>query len=58
MGNMESKRMIYLGMFLGGLLGGYLPSILWGASMFSMSALFGNALGAIIGIYMAFKFTR
>lgn len=58
MENMESKRMIYLGMFLGGLLGGYLPSILWGASMFSMSTLFGNALGAIIGIYIAFKFTR
>lgn len=57
MKNMESKRMIYLGMFLGGLLGGYIPSLLWGASMFSMSAVFGNALGAIIGIYITFKLT-
>ena len=56
--HMESKRSIYFGMFIGGLIGGYLPSILWGADMFSMSALFGNALGAIIGIFIAFKFTR
>ena len=55
---MESKRTIYFSMFIGGLIGGYLPSILWGADMFSMSALFGNALGAIIGIYIAFKFTH
>ncbi len=55
---MESKRTIYLGMFLGGLLGGYIPSIMWGASVFSISALLGNAIGAIIGIYIAFKLTR
>lgn len=55
---MESKKTVYLGMFIGGLIGGYVPSILWGASTFSFSALFGNALGAIIGIYIAFKATR
>ena len=55
---MESKRTIYLGMFIGGLLGGYVPVFLWSVSTFSMSSLFGNALGAIIGIYIAFKLTR
>ncbi len=55
---MESKRTIYFGMFVGGLIGGYLPSILWGAGTFSFSALLGNAIGAIIGIYITFKLTR
>lgn len=56
--NMESKKTIYLGMFIGGLIGGYLPSILWGAGTFSFSSLFGNAAGAMMGIYIAFKATR
>jgi gas vesicle protein len=55
---MESKRSIYLGMFLGGAIGGYLPLFLWGAGTFSLSTLFGNAIGAIIGIYIAFKLSR
>jgi gas vesicle protein len=55
---MESKRTIYFGMFIGGLIGGYAPSLLWGAGTFSFSALLGNAVGAIIGICIAFKLTR
>ncbi len=56
--DMESKKTIYLGMFIGGLIGGYAPSLLWGAGTFSFSALLGNAIGAIVGIYIAFKLTR
>lgn len=54
---MESKRLIYLGMFIGGFIGGYIPS-LWGAGMFSFSSLFGNAIGAMVGIWAMFKLTR
>lgn len=54
---MESKRMTYLGMFVGGAIGGYLP-ILMGASAFSFISILGNAIGAIIGIYLVFKITR
>ncbi len=54
---MESKRTIYFGMFIGGLIGGYVPA-LWGAGVFSFSSLLGNAIGAIVGIYIAFKMTR
>ncbi len=43
-----------MSMLIGGMIGGYLPIIL-GASYFSFWSLFGNALGAIIGIYIAFK---
>ena len=55
---MQSRKTIYFGMFIGGLIGGYIPSILWGASVFSFSSLLGNAIGAIIGIYISFKLTR
>lgn len=54
---MESKRLIYFGMLLGGAIGGYIPS-LWGDNYFSMWSVFLNAVGAIIGIYIAFKLTR
>lgn len=55
---MQSKRIVWLCMFIGGSLGGYLPIVLWGAPGFSFSTLFGNALGAIVGIYVGFKLTR
>ena len=54
---MESKRVIYLGMFLGGAIGGYIPT-LWGAPYFSLWSVFLNAIGAFIGIYLAFTLTR
>lgn len=54
---MESKRLIYLGMFIGGLIGGLVPS-LWGAGSFSFAAIIGNAIGAILGIWVMFRLTR
>lgn len=55
---MESKRFIYFGMLIGGALGGYVPVLLWNATYFSFSTVFFNAIGAIIGIYIAFKLSR
>lgn len=54
---MESRRLIYLGMFIGGLIGGYIPS-LWGAGGFSFTSILGNAIGAMVGIWLMFKLTR
>jgi len=54
---MESKRIIYFGMFLGGAIGGYIPT-LWGDAYFSMWSVLLNAVGAIIGIYIAYKLSR
>jgi len=42
--------------FVGSIIGGYLP-VLWGGSLFSYASLFGNAIGAIIGLIAAFKIT-
>jgi len=55
---MESKRIIYLGMIVGGATAGYIPVLLWGATYFSFSTVFFNAFGAIIGLYIAFKLRR
>jgi hypothetical protein len=54
---MESKRVIYIGMGIGGAIGGYIPA-LWGDSYFSFWSVLFNAIGAVIGIYIAFKLTR
>ncbi len=54
---MESKNAAYIGMFVGGIIGGYIPA-LWGDGLFSFASIIGNAVGAIIGIWVMFKLTR
>lgn len=54
---MESKRLIWLGMFLGSTLGSYIPS-LWGADMFSASSLILGAVGGIVGIWVGFRLSH
>lgn len=54
---MDSKKLTYLFMFIGGTAGGYIP-YLWGASYFSFYSIFFNALGALVGIWLAFKLTH
>lgn len=51
------KKITTLFMVIGGAVGGYVP-MLWGAGYFSFSSLLFSALGAIAGIYLAFKLTR
>jgi len=54
---MNSRRTIFLLMFLCGYIGGYIP-VLWGSAGFSFATIFGNAIGALIGIWIGFKLTR
>ena len=54
---MYSRRTIFILMTVGGFVGGYVPS-LWGAPGFSFASVIGNAIGAIIGIWIGFKLTR
>lgn len=51
---MEQKKLITLFMFIGGGVGGYIPT-LWDASMFSMSSVLLSALGGFLGIYLGYK---
>lgn len=50
----ERSRLIWLGLFVGSGVGGYIPA-LWGADMFSISSVIGSALGGIAGIWLGFR---
>ncbi len=52
-----NTKMIWLGMFVGSLIGGYIPE-LWGAGMFSLWGVVMSAVGSLIGIWLAFRLTR
>ncbi len=49
-----SKWVLYLGAFVGGWVGGYIPT-LWGADFLSLSSVIGGAVGGIAGILLAYK---
>jgi hypothetical protein len=54
---MQRKQLIWLGVFVGSTIGGYIPSI-WGAGVFSLSGIFLGGLGAIAGIYIMYKISE
>jgi hypothetical protein len=51
---MNSKTLVFIGMSLGGVLGGYIP-MLWGADFLSYSAVLFSGLGSIFGIWVGYK---
>lgn len=54
---MSRKTLIYLGAFIGSILGGYLPS-LWGSGEFSVASLLLGTIGGIAGVLLAARLTR
>jgi hypothetical protein len=54
---MDPKKFTTMFMIIGGVIGGYIP-LLWGANYFSFASILFNALGAIFGVWLAFKITR
>ena len=53
---MSRKTLIFIGMFIGSVLGGYVP-VLFGAELLSFSSLLGNTIGGLLGVYLVFKLT-
>ena len=51
------KQTIWMGMIVGSVIGGFIPSI-WGAGVLSFSSIILSSLGAMAGIYVAFKMTH
>ncbi|MBN1982447.1 MAG: hypothetical protein JW795_13020 [Chitinivibrionales bacterium] len=51
---MSRKKIIMLGMVVGSIAGGYVPT-LFHASSLSFASLIGGTIGALVGIYIAFK---
>lgn len=54
---MSQKSAVMLGMIIGSLIGGYIPTF-FGASFLSYTTIFFNGLGGILGIIIAYKMTE
>jgi len=54
---MSQKTFIWIGLFLGSAIGGYVP-VLWGGSIFSFSSILLSAVGAIFGIILGLKVSK
>jgi len=55
---MDTKRAVWFGSIVGSFVGGLVPN-LWGAGGFlTFSGVFCEAIGAVVGIYIAFKISR
>ena len=52
---MDTKKLTYLGLFIGSSLGGYLPTLLWNADLLSLSGLFCSLVGGLIGIWVGYR---
>ena len=52
---MDRKKLVWIGLFVGSSVGGFLPSLFYSDSIISMSGIIGSALGGIIGIYIGWK---
>lgn len=51
---MSTKTLVFLGMSVGSIIGGYVPS-LFGAGIFSMWSIITSAIGAIVGILIVHR---
>jgi hypothetical protein len=49
-----TKTFIWIGMFAGSTLGGFIP-MLWGDGIFSAAGLIGSFVGALVGVYGGWK---
>jgi hypothetical protein len=54
---MESKSLVWLGLFIGSTVGSFVP-LLWGSDLFSFSSIILSGLGGIAGIYIFFKLSQ
>jgi uncharacterized membrane protein YeaQ/YmgE (transglycosylase-associated protein family) len=48
------KKVIFLGMLFGSVIGGYIPTV-FGADVFSIYSIIGSTLGAFLGIWLSFR---
>jgi len=51
---MDTKKMCYIGAFIGSAIGGYIP-VLWGGEMLSLSGVFFSMIGGVAGIWVGYR---
>jgi len=54
---MSSKTVIYIGMIIGSITGGYIP-VLFGAGIFSYISILFSGIGGILGIWIGLKLSN
>ena len=53
---MNAKSLIWIGAFVGGAVGAYIPA-LWGdTSLLSFSSIITSTIGGILGIWVGYRF--
>jgi hypothetical protein len=52
------KLTIYIGLTIGGIVGGYLPVVLFRAGTFSLVSLVCGFIGCIVGAWLGWKLTQ
>jgi len=54
---MSPKSLIWIGVFVGSTIGGFIPS-LWGDNFLSVSSIILSTIGGIAGIWGGFKLSQ
>lgn len=54
---MSSKVLVFFGMTIGSVIGGYIPT-LFGAGFLSYSSVLFSGIGAIIGVWIGYKLSN
>ncbi len=49
------KKLVYLAIGVGGLVGAYLPVVLFHVDGFSVMSIIGSIIGAFLGLFVAYK---
>ncbi|HTR19079.1 MAG TPA: hypothetical protein VMH91_03860 [Candidatus Paceibacterota bacterium] len=53
---MQSQPLVWIGLFVGSTIGSLVPS-LWGAGVLSLSSIFFSGVGAVVGIYVGYRYS-
>ena len=54
---MSTRFIIFIGMTLGSIIGGYIPT-LFGAGLLSYSSILFSGIGSILGIWIGYKLSN
>lgn len=54
---MSAKVLIFIGMLIGSVIGGYIPTF-FGADLISYSSVLFSGIGSLIGIFIAYKVSQ
>lgn len=54
---MSRKTLIWIGIFVGSTIGGFVP-MLWHAGLFSLSSVLFSTIGGVIGIWVGYRLSE